>query len=188
MKIEIDTNGLPILSQFSEEGFVDLVFEIQQVRREHGYIFFHLAASHDGMAVGLDVRIITGFKAGFDSKMNLDRNNVFRDGVQFRRSGPESDRLLRAIARLYEQGAEKMYRMVESESFTAIALHQGSIDMESEPIKVKIFGRDREEDEENDYYESFFNLDLKNGLVFWNEKDQDYRAPLLRGLGILVDH
>lgn len=51
-----------------------------------------------------------------------------------------------------------------------------------EPVKIKLFGNDRETDSEDDYYESFFNLDLPNGLVFWNEKDQEYREPLVRSL------
>ena len=72
--------------------------------------------------------------------------------------------------------------MVSEETFTGIALHQGMIDMESEPVKIKIFGNDSDNDIEDDYYESFFNLDLKNGFVFWNEKDQEYREPLIRSL------
>ena len=54
--------------------------------------------------------------------------------------------------------------------------------MEAAPIKIKIFGRDADPVDEDAYYESFFNLDLKNRLVFWNEKDQDYRKPLIQGL------
>lgn len=74
--------------------------------------------------------------------------------------------------------------MIKTEKFTVIALHQGIIDMESEAIKIKIFGNDEGSDDEleEDYYESFFNLDLANGFVYWNEKDKDYREPLLRGL------
>ncbi|QTN25971.1 hypothetical protein HZ992_15225 [Rhizobacter sp. AJA081-3] len=72
--------------------------------------------------------------------------------------------------------------MVGEESFTAIALHQGALDVEEQPVKLKIFGRDASTDPENDYYESFFNLELANELVYWNEKDQEYREPLVRGL------
>jgi len=35
-----------------------------------------------------------------------------------------------------------------------------------------------------EYFESFFNRDLASGFVFWNEKDPDYRTPLIRGLSI----
>lgn len=72
--------------------------------------------------------------------------------------------------------------MVQSESYTAIALHRGPIDMTKQPVKLKLFGRDGPTDSEDDYYESFFNLLLEDGFVFWNEKDQEYRAPLLNGL------
>jgi hypothetical protein len=49
---------------------------------------------------------------------------------------------------------------------------------------MKLFGRDDEPFIEDDYYESFFNVDLANGLVYWNEKDQEYREPLLRALAV----
>ncbi|MCB1099919.1 MAG: hypothetical protein KDN22_30410 [Verrucomicrobiae bacterium] len=60
--------------------------------------------------------------------------------------------------------------------------HQGEFDLASEPVKFKIFGRDGEPFDEQSYYESFFNVDLPNRLIFWNEKDQDYRIPLLLGI------
>ena len=71
--------------------------------------------------------------------------------------------------------------MVAYEVFAGVALHQGDIDVEREPVKIKIFGNARDADDD-DYYESYFNLDLPNGLVFWNEKDQEYREPLVRSL------
>jgi hypothetical protein len=72
--------------------------------------------------------------------------------------------------------------MVTSQSFTAIALHQEPIKVEDEKVNIKLFANDREEDVEEDYFESFFNVDLRNGFAFWNEKDLDYRKPLIRGL------
>lgn len=97
------------------------------------------------------------------------------------RSGHESDRLIAAISQLYGF-KHKIEAMVAMETFTVIALHQGDIDLEKEPVKIKLFGKDKEMDNDDDYYESFFNLDLANGFVFWNEKDLDYREPLIRAL------
>ncbi len=71
---------------------------------------------------------------------------------------------------------------ISSERFTAIALHQGEIDLERECVKIKLFGRDTDPDLDANYYESFFNADLPNRLVYWNEKDSDYREPLVRAL------
>jgi hypothetical protein len=85
------------------------------------------------------------------------------------------------LRQLFEQ-KEAERKLASEESYTAIALHQGSIDMEREPVKIKIFGRHGEPFDDEAYDESFFNLDLKNGFVFWNEKDQSCREALIRGL------
>jgi hypothetical protein len=181
MQLQVAENGLPLLEQFSEEGFIDCVLAVQRLRRDATHYYFHMAASFNGEVVGVDVRVVQGVKAGFDRNMELNRDHVYYHGVQFSRSGPESDKLLSAIARLYELKSTPN-GMTDAESFTAIALHQDEVDMESQAVKIKIFGNDAESDDEGDYYESFFNLDLPNGLVFWNEKDQEYREPLVRSL------
>ena len=72
--------------------------------------------------------------------------------------------------------------MIPKVAFTAIALHQGKIDLRTDSVKVKLFGSDGEPFDEAAYYESFFNVDLANGFVYWNEKDPEYRKPLIRGL------
>jgi hypothetical protein len=181
MQIQIDGQGLPVLQQFTEDGFIDCVFKIQNLRVEHDHFLFHMASSFNNEAVGVDVRVVRGIKAGFDKQMELIKDHVYRGGVEFSRSGIESDKLLSALALLYESGMN-VNRMTDVETFTAIALHQGEIDVELQPIKLKLFGNDGQSDDEDDYYESFFNLDLENGLVFWNEKDSDYRQPLVRSL------
>jgi hypothetical protein len=100
------------------------------------------------------------------------------------RSGPESGALITALAGLYGM-TDHSLRMAELTPFTGIVLHQDDVDMETDPIKIKLFGRDSDEEIERDeYFESYFNLNLKAGLVFWNEKDPDYRTPLIRGLSV----
>lgn len=56
------------------------------------------------------------------------------------------------------------------------------MDTDSEPVHLKLFGNSGEACAEEDYFESFFNLELGSGWVAWNEKDEDYREPLLRAL------
>ncbi|MBD8529754.1 MULTISPECIES: hypothetical protein [unclassified Massilia] len=176
-----DKDGYPLLTQFSEAGFIDCSFRIVDLVENDMEYRFRLIGSYEGERVGMAVTVIKGIRAGMDRDMALIRDHVYRRGVVFSRTGPESDRLVRALARSY--GAPHVaLQMAPSEAFTVIALHQGEIDMANEPIKLKLFGRDDSEKPDDDYYESFFNLDLKHGYVYWNEKDQDYRAPLLRGL------
>jgi len=179
--MKTDSRGYPVLTQYSEEGFVDCVFRISDLVETASTYRFRLSASHEGEPVGMAVSVVKGIQAGMDAEMELIEDHVYRNGVVFFRTGTESDRLIGALSAEYGQDKNPA-RMVQSESYTVIALHQGPIDMSKEPVKLKLFGRDGPTDQEDDYYESFFNLDLENKLVFWNEKDQEYRAPLLRGL------
>lgn len=181
MDIQADSEGNPILDQHNEEGFVDLTFRLGDLVDDNQHYRFRLSASYKNRTVGMDVILVKGIQGGFDSEMNLVKEHVYRLGVRFHRAGEESDRLISAIGELYGAN-DSPKRMVEQETFTAIALHQGRIDMENEPVKLKIFGKDGEPFDEDAYYESFFNVDLLNGFVFWNEKDPDYRKPLLRAL------
>lgn len=183
MELKVGKNNYPVLDQLSEEGFVDFTFQIVDLVEDADHYRFHLAASFDDEVVGFGVELKKEIRSGFDSDMNLIKEHVYHHGVSFFSAGEQSSRLVRVIAMLY--GAEPGNRnMVEKESFTAIALHQGEIDLASEPVKIKIFGRDSEPFDEDAYYESFFNVNLANRLVFWNEKDPDYREPLLKGLSI----
>lgn len=182
MNIVADSNGHPILEQFCEEGFVDCVFKIATIKETSNSYQFHIIASHESSVVGMDVEIIKDIQGGFDEDMQLVKEHVYRKGVIFRRSGEESDRLISTLAKLYGFKG-KDFVMIDEEKHTGIALHQGALDMSKELTKIKIFGRDSEMNMEEDrYYESFFNLDIKNGFVYWNEKDPDYREPLIQAL------
>lgn len=116
MKINTNASGLPILEQFSEEGFIDCVFAITQLKEIDNHYYFHMAASYNGVEVGVDVQVVKGITSGFDAEMQLIKEHVYREGVQFIRSGPESDRLMSAIAHLYEMQHE-VGAMVASETF-----------------------------------------------------------------------
>jgi hypothetical protein len=181
MDIQTDSEGNPILDQHSEEGFVDLTFRVSDLVDEGEHYRFHLAASHKKRSVGMDVVLVKGIQGGFDAKMNLVKQHVYRLGVRFLRSGAESDRLISAIGDLYGSKISPK-KMVDEETFTAIALQQGALDVERESVGLKIFGKDGEPFDQDAYYESFFNVDLPNGFVHWNEKDPGYREPLLRAL------
>lgn len=181
MSIATDKSGNPILEQYSEEGFVDCIFKVSDLVESSEFFNFHLAASSDGVILGMDVAIRMDIKAGFDTEMNIVKDHVYHEGVTFIRSGPESDRLIARIASLYGL-PHAGDGMISKESFTAIALHEGEISLRTGAVKIKLFGRDGEPFDQTAYYESFFNIDLVNGFVAWNEKDQEYRQPLINGL------
>lgn len=177
-----DETGNPILEQFSEEGFVDCVFRIARAQSDEFRYRLRLSASYRGVVVGFSAIVRRGIGPGFDRDMQLIPEHVYRPAVWFERSGPERDALITVLAEQYGLPGGPL-RMVETLSFTGIALHNEDIDMETTPIHIKLFGRDSDADiERGDYFESYFNLDLSSGFVSWNEKDLDYRTPLIRGL------
>lgn len=180
--MNLDDQGLPALDQFSEEGFVDCVFKVDGLEGDQEFYDFRLLASHGGRRVGFGVKLLRTVGPGLDSEVNLIQEHVYQGGAVFRSLGEMSDDLIRALADLYGMGGSEL-RMVAEESFTVIALEQGDTDFELRAVRMKLFGRDDEPFVEEDYYESFFNVDLPGGFAYWNEKDPDYRAALIRALG-----
>jgi len=177
----LDDQGLPMLNQFSEEGFVDCIFSIRDLKSDKNFHYFNLLAAYKGKTVGLAVNLVREIGPGLDSDMNLIPEHVYRQGVTFRSLGQASDDLITALGELYGQKGKPL-RMVQEETFTMIALHKENTDLERHDVHMKIFGRDSESFGEDDYYESFFNVDLPNGFASWNEKDREYRAPLMKAL------
>jgi hypothetical protein len=176
-----DDDGNPLLTQGSEEGFVDCLFRITELTSTPTHHTFRMLASHDDQLVGCRSIVMRGIRGGFDDDMKLIKAHFCRPAVQLLRSGPESDALVESMARLYGlEGAGR--RMVDVVVFAGIALHQVGVDMEAEAIKLKLFCRDAPDDPPDNYSESFFNLSLPEGLVAWNEKDVEYRDPLVRAL------
>jgi hypothetical protein len=176
-----DDQGLPLLDQFSEEGFVDCVFKVSELTYDENFYYFNLLASYKGKKVGLAVKLVKDVAPGFDADMSLIRDHVYHHGVSFRSLGHVSDDLITALNELYGLHVAPL-RMAPEETFTMIVLQQQNTDLKLHEVRMKLFGRDSEPFMEDDYYESFFNVDLPHGFVAWNEKDPDYRAPLIRAL------
>jgi len=180
----LDDQGLPILDQFSEEGFVDCIFKIDGLKTDQNFYYFNLFASHKARKVGFAVKLVRSVGPGFDEEMNLIKDHVYYHGVSFRSLGQVSDDLIAALGEFYGRDVGAL-QMIQEETFTMIALQQDDTDLDLHAVKMKLFGRDSEPFVEDDYYESFFNVDLPGGFVSWNEKDPDYRTPLIKALGVV---
>ncbi len=179
-------NDLPVLNQFAADDFVDLVLKIQNLKSDDNFYYFDMRASFEGKIIGASARIIKNISPGIqiiDDNPSIVSNNVYDKGLVISSIGEESDDLVFAIAKSYNIKL-KSYKMIQSESYTVLHTNINKVDIAKEKIKLKIFGRDNNTlYSDEDYYESFFNVDIVNGFVFWNEKDPHYRLPLLRALG-----
>ncbi len=173
-----EIENLPLLDH-SDDGFVDLSFRIVEVEHAEDTIRINLRARHEGEVVGMKAVVSAGLRAGFSPSMEL--LNVARPGIRFERSGDASDKLIAALARLYS--ARQPDRMVEMIDLAVIAMHQESLDVLGSPVKLKCFGCDSEaEIESGAYFECFFNFDLASRTAEWNEKDTEYRLPMINAL------
>jgi hypothetical protein len=179
---KLSEEGLPILDQFCEGPLVDCFFEIVERLESAEHFELLLRASYKGSPVGMKVWVRRGIQGVLDADKKTIPEHIYRQGVRFSRSGPESDRLIAAVAELYGLPALPL-PMVPTVAFTAIAVHRaGQVDMEKDPIKLKLFGHDGPEEPPERYFESFLELDLTNGFAYWTERDGAYRTALLKGL------
>ena len=87
--IRTDGEGHPLLDQFSEAGFVDCVFRIDDLVETATHYTFHAVGAYNGQTVGMNVAIVKGIQAAFVPGMKLASDRVYRKGVVFSRSGPD---------------------------------------------------------------------------------------------------
>lgn len=183
--MQLDRNGLPLLEQFGEEGFVDCVFQVQHLTQDEAHYHFDLRATFGGLPVGVRARLLREVQPGFDGEMKVIQAHFYSGGLEISSLGLETERFIEALAQLYQIELVDGPGLV-AETFSVFALHQADTDLASSAVRLKVFGNDRSDSAPGSYYESFFNVDLPAGHVYWNEKDMAYRTPMLNALAALV--
>ena len=175
--MEIGRTGLPVLDQFSEEGFVDCVFFVVNSGVRGERLLLELRAECDGDIVGFDVDMVATPGPGFDAAMQVFRHHVYEGGFVVHAAGAPSDRFLAALARRFGLRAGAP-RTLGTAAFTAMVPQQQVVAPELGAIRLRLSRGDGA-----DNYEGLFALDIPHGRAFWTEKDTDCRAALLRALG-----
>jgi hypothetical protein len=177
--VKFDSAGYPDLTQMSEEGFVDLVFVIRKATFDkQGFCTITAEAKHKGQVVGFALKVRPGMKPGI-VKNDIDKTAFYGEGVQLLRTGPESDQLLEVLSALYKMKAPAR-KFREVVPVTTIALQGNPSNLKTEYIKLKIFHDEKDEHEE--YFELFLHINMPGNIIALNEKDQEYRPTVLKGL------
>jgi len=159
----------------ADESFFDLDLDLSRYQRlEDSHQRVVLRTTIEGQQVGLTVDLHPDWKPDLLNAMIP----VFWGKVSFYSIGPESDSLVRALARGYGRAAPAA-RMAPVIHFRALALKGDPADAAQQPIRMKLFHL---ADDPKDYAEVYTNLDVKNGRGELHEKDPGYREPLLRAL------
>jgi len=181
----IDENGIPLLDQFSEEGFVDCVFKMSSIERVGDFLQYEMLAVYDDEVVGFGAQAYCGINAGLEEGpdgIRLRSDGVHHPAVRFFTLGTISDRFLGTLLSLYEKSSDHPLVFADSFFLTGIALHMEDLDILAQPVKIKLFGNDADGDDPDLYFEAYYDLDVPNGYVYLNEKDPEYRVALLLSL------
>jgi len=177
--VKFDSAGYPDLTQMSEDGFVDMVFVVRKATFDkEGFCTITAEAKHKGQLVAFALKVRPGMKPGIVND-TVDKTAFYGEGVYLLRTGPESDKLLEVLSSLYKiENPAKKFR--DATPVTTIALQGNPSNLNGEYIKLKIFHDDK--DEHGEYFELFLHINLLGGIIALNEKDQEYRPTVLKGL------
>src|SRR5262245_59531422 len=169
--------ALPEITSESEEGFHDFVFATQHhIKLSDGSQTILASGTYKGKKVSLEIDLGAEWTAS-----PLDRDvpiTTFRGAVRYRSVGAESDLLIQVMDEVYgtKMAPNAMNRTTE---FTAISLQGNPSGLTKDVVKIKLFFETNDEDQ---YAELFTNIDLKAQKVYISEKDEEYRASIVRAL------
>ncbi len=160
-----------------DEYFHDLVFYVQEHERlADGTQIIRASGVHKDKPVAFEVALGPTWKAGSVSK---DIALVTYQGtVTYRSVGSESDRFVQVLDGLYDVKLSPKAMRKET-VFDAISLKGDPRDLSKGEVKIKLFYSSNDADR---YAELFTNVDLASRRLYFNEKDADYRAPVVRAL------
>jgi len=160
----------------TEEGFVDLTFEIVECNK-------HLVApsriEYDVWAKGLYEGKVVGFGLLLSTSKKLFQ--PLKMGVGINSLGEESDNLLKTLAELYGEAIPEHARMkqcVPADFFIMSNPKNRKHCFDSMKINLKMFFGNTGD---NQYYcEHYLNIDLPNKIIEFREKDEAYRKNIIK--------
>ena len=160
-----------------EEGFVDLTFTISNSKKlESGSYEVVVKGNLKGDIVGFAIELLPSWNP--QSVEGIDAPFYWGEAF-FKNTGAESVAFIRSLASLY--GATVSGASVSNEVYAqVVGLASNPEQLEVSPCRMKFFFNP--DGEEELYSEVFINIDLSEKRLEFNEKDNAYRAPLLRSL------
>ncbi|MBK8016120.1 MAG: hypothetical protein IPK20_04980 [Betaproteobacteria bacterium] len=168
--------GCQKVSVTEEEGFVDLTIGVKHETLDNGRLRIDACGNLGGEVIAFRIELAPDWKER--QIEGTDQFFYFGSGA-FIRMGVETDRFISKLAALYGV-APIPFAARESLDFQVVGLASDPRQILESVVKMKFFLN--AEAGENLYSEVFVNTDLKGGRMDWNEKDPEYRAPLIKSL------
>jgi len=160
------------ISNMDTSDFVDIPLKItQKTETDTSYVCI-AKAIYKSDTLGIQVSLKKGIRAGIVGG-NMD--NVFLNGgIAIHSIGIESDQLVSAMATLYGIDSQENQMRNDNITFTCANLNQKNVDYSKGEYSFKIFM-----ESEDDYAELYINFDFTNQLIYFNEKDMEYRKGVI---------
>lgn len=156
-------------------GFVDIDLPITEITREAGLTRIAARGNIGGTVVGFEVDFPSTSKRS-DEKIPLSLGTA-----QIRTLGAVSNSFVTLLASRYKIPAPAK-TMVPSVYASVVALQGDPAQVLNGVTQMKFFFFDS--GPEDRYAEVFVNVDAKNRVLEFHEKDPDYRRPLLLALTV----
>ncbi|REC79438.1 hypothetical protein DRF60_06340 [Chryseobacterium elymi] len=169
-------SNLPEIINVKEEGFNDIALKIVETENSANAFLYTVKGKYKNKIVGLKLTVQNNINAGIVNG-KLDSNAFYRKGMTLQSIGEESDNFLHALCKIYGIKCNDKFS-IKPITVTIFPLNEIEANL-SNPnyYRFKAFFND---DEENDYAEIFINLNLEENLVEFNEKDNEYRANIIK--------
>ncbi len=167
----------PEVTAEEQEGFHDLIFYIQgQKQLPDGSQSIHGVGTYKGRQLGLEVVIGPTWKgASADKSLPL---TIYSGSLSYHSTGGDSDAFVQALDELYGTKLSPK-AMAKETQFTGMALEGNPAELGKGPVKIKTFFDDGND---KDYAELFTDVDLAAHRLEVHEKDEDYRAAVVKAL------
>jgi hypothetical protein len=174
----VGSDDLPEVTANAEEGWADLDFKLTRVVPLPGgrrYLEGH--GLHEGKRVGFAVTL----GGQWSEKPMEEAGGIFYWGQATLLSiGPESDRMVTALDKLYgtNAGASEMSHEIE---VSVVGLLTDPRQIDQQPARMKLFFN-ADHEGKPDYAEAFLNVAPAENSIQLHEKDQEYRGALIQAL------
>lgn len=136
---------------------------------------------HRGRSVGVELSIRGQMKPGIVGA-DIDKTAFYAGGVLVRGMRDITRHLADVLSEVYilPVGTAEPLQQLD---LTSIALDGDPMLIETEHLNLKVFHDD--EDNLGLYFEMFLHIDIPAGYVRFDEKDEEYRANVLRSFAAL---
>ncbi len=167
-----NSNIIDLSNLKPNEGFIDVPLSVVSTAVSENYYEYDVKAIVNNDTIGIIIKLKKNIPAGF---VNGEPKNMFlSDGIEFVSKGIESDKLLGFLSKNYGLN-ESNTTIKDSQLFTCANLNESKTNYKTGESRFKIFLEGEE-----DYAELFVNFNFSKSIISLNEKDEEYREPLIK--------